>query len=72
MVQDGLDKDQVDPTTDPKLKPYEWLLKTTSKVYQTPFIGGVKKPKAKKGRRLRGTINQANYASRKLRQKVDA
>ena len=69
MVQDGLDKDQIDP----KLKHYEWLSHTTGKVWQTPLLRAVKKPKLKKGRRrLRGTIKQANHASRKLRQKVDA
>ncbi len=68
MVQDGTLKDQIHPD----LMPYSWLSRRTSKVYQTPFLGKVKVKKAMKGRRLRGTISQANHAARKLRSKVDA
>ena len=68
MVQDGTDKDQIKPAFK---EPYDWLIKQSSKVYYTPFLGKVKVKKAMKGRRLRGTISQANHAARKLRRKVN-
>lgn len=68
MVKDGTLKDQVDP----KLKDYELLVKYTSKVYTTPFLGSIKQKKPRRNRKLRGTIKQANHAARKMRQKVDA